>query len=1213
MAVSLVAVVGVVVLLGVVVATLAGGGRGLLGGLAALALLVAGGAAWFFLSGKAPAPVAPPPVPVVAAPAPPPPPAPLKPEGWTAKGKVLRGAEGKAPFAGAALEVFDAKAAPAPFGEARVSGRSGEDGSFALEGIGFPDAQVRASAPGFAPALTVAKSSGTEGIEIRLVPGSFAAGRVLDQDSRAPVAGARVSCDDAAGTASGADGNFRLDGVPVGKAMLVARAPGYVREKKRVTVPEKGVEGVEILLAPGAMVAGTVRDAEGRPVEGAAIEFEATFEAPFVGPVPVPVETDPVLTGKDGRYRADGIPAGRKLKVLARHASGLSEPVDAGPVAKGAVQEGVDLVLGPGAAVVATVVDGKGAPVAGARVTVTPADEKETAVMGMVRAQVTRGGNPDGKTDAQGLLRVGPVKPGPVKVRASKEDYRGSEQPAVTSAGTDTPVTLVLEAGESIQGRVEDTSGAPIAGAEVTAMAFGGGMPTSEKRTSGEDGSFTVGGLTARAHMVRAGKKGFVGKSLNGIEPGGAEVLLTLEPGGIVAGRVVDAAGKPVPRFRAGATKAGDDGGFDFTNPERMFLGATGEEFRDPDGRFRIEDLEAGTYRVEARAEGLAPGRAEGVAIAGGRETEVTVALGEGLALRGIVVRRTDGSPVPGAAVTIPVGGIFGEMDLNIDLGGMEDLGVDEEEMQQARGFLGGMALASTISGGDGRFTLAGLEPGSVNLRVKFKGLAPAKVQGVEIPSTQEVRVEMSEESAIEGTVTDARGASKQGAMVMINRGMFPAGMDNTDEQGRYRIDGVAAGTYLFMVMDAAGAMAGSLNMKMEPVTLEEGKTTRKDHRMGEGTKVVGRVTRGGKPVGEATVMLSPVSTGGGPMGAFFGGGGGGGGFFMDSADDEGAYEIAGVAPGRYTVTVQAGGGGLPSGGDPLEVARGAAEVRRDIALPEAAIQGQVVDDAGAPVSGAILTATEEGKEANRGTDFTSLLEATGGQAFSDDEGRFHMSGMKPGVYRLRAQKGGFGTETLDGVGAAVGGPEVRLVLKKGVEVTVRVTGADGGPVRGAAVFLSDSEERELTNLASFEPIRTGNDGRAVVRSPAGTIRFEVRASGFAPGEATAEVPGGEVSIRLVKGATLKVTVAASGGTPIAGAGVELLDGSGKPYAQRFSMEDLPDLIQGGTTGSDGMRVWKDLPAGTWKVRAQVAEGRTAEQDVTVAEGETREVAIRVP
>jgi hypothetical protein len=1171
-------------------------------GLALLAVL--GAAGFFFLSYRAPTrapvvavtPTATATAPVSADSIPTETGAPVR----AVRGRVLRGAEGEVPVPGAAVEVFPATGGSCvAFLPPLAAVATEPDGTFSFEGVPVTGLRLRAAAPGCASAVVLAKSEDSE-VVVRLLPGTFLAGRVFDADTKAALPGARVSVGDAAGAVCGPEGAFRIEGAPRGRVLVAASAPGYARRSDGLDLPEWGRTGHDILLRAGGSVAGVVLGVDGKPAPGAVVRPLAVLKVPVAGEVVAPVDAEAAISGADGVFLVEGLPAKTALRLVASTSDALSEPVDVAALAKGEARTGVEIRLAPGAAFAVEVRDGAGAPIAGVSVTAADPDEGGGR-FGMLNVRVPTATAP-GVTGADGRALVRPVVPGPKTVRARKDDWRNASAPAVAVAGQEIPVSLVLEPGASVSGRVQDPDGAPIAGAEVSAMSFAAGDASSETRTTAEDGTFRIGGLPGRASTVRAGKRGYVSTSANNVQPGTTDVVLTLAPGGTIVGTVTEPDGKPSPRFRAMAKPEGRPG----ANPmdwQRFASESAGTEFHD--GRFRIEGVEPGSWTVEARADRFAPGRAAGVAVEARKETEVAIVLSSGVAVEGVVVRKSDGSPVAGARVRVPAEGIFGEFDMDLDLGALED--VASEELEQSRSFFGAFGKGEARSGADGRFRIEGLEPGALRLMVSAKGFAPQTARGLKAPSDGDVRIELGEEAAIEGVVTDMRGAPKAGVTVMIQRIPVFMRFGSTDEEGRYRVGGLGGGTYLFYVMEPGAA----LNLNSESVLLKEGETTRKDHRIGDGTRVFGRVTRGGAPVSGVAVMLVPTSRSGGPMGMLTGGGGGG--FSMGSTKDDGTYEINGVSPGRYAASVQTTMGGNAGGGETVDVPRNATEVKHDIALPEAAIRGIVVDAQGAPVVGAAITALDPSVDPGRITDLGSAMQGMGGQTFSDDAGRFRMADMKPGTYRLRVQAEGRGTEIVENVSSS-SGAEVRVVMGTGVEFKVRVVTADGAAVRGANVFLEDAEGRELTNLSGFDAVRTGEDGRAVVRAPPGPVTVEAAARGWAPGSARATVPTPEdVVVTLRPGATIRAKVVTGGGAPVPGAGIEVLDSSGSPLGHRFSMEGISDLLTGSTTSAEGTWVRADLPAGSWKVRVATQDGRTAEQSVGLAEGETAEITLRLP
>jgi hypothetical protein len=101
-----------------------------------------------------------------------------------------------------------------------------------------------------------------------------------------------------------------------------------------------------------------------------------------------------------------------------------------------------------------------------------------------------------------------------------------------------------MERGREIRGRLLDASGRPAAAYLTLATAAdgeGGGYADS-----GADGSFRIGGLASKPHAIVGGSElsGYAFRP--GVTPGGEPLVLTLQPAGRIAVRVVDPAGQPV-------------------------------------------------------------------------------------------------------------------------------------------------------------------------------------------------------------------------------------------------------------------------------------------------------------------------------------------------------------------------------------------------------------------------------------------------------------------------------------------------------------------------------------------------------------------------------------------------------------------------------------------------------------------------------------------
>jgi hypothetical protein len=173
--------------------------------------------------------------------------------------------EGK-PYSGRAYVLF------ARHGQGRGGGSETVlDGVVRLDGLPVGAVDVDVQIGGFAPVertfetrLRDHKDLG----EVRLDPGLEARGRVLDLAGE-PVPGARVSRKGAHdGVAADARGEFLLSHLPRTRVRIEVEADGFLAGSREV---DPGAVAVEIRLSRGASVRGTVRGADGKRVEDAAL------------------------------------------------------------------------------------------------------------------------------------------------------------------------------------------------------------------------------------------------------------------------------------------------------------------------------------------------------------------------------------------------------------------------------------------------------------------------------------------------------------------------------------------------------------------------------------------------------------------------------------------------------------------------------------------------------------------------------------------------------------------------------------------------------------------------------------------------------------------------------------------------------------------------------------------------------------------------------
>jgi hypothetical protein len=190
-------------------------------------------------------------------------------------------------------------------------------------------------------------------------------------------------------------------------------------------------------------------------------------------------------------------------------------------------------------------------------------------------------------------------------------------QPVVEAeAGRRGAATIVLGRPSTLAGRVWRPDGRPATGAVVTLLPDDGGPRIA---TADAEGHYEFASLAAGSYAVRAfGEGGAPGRAEADLGTGERRTLdLSLEPGGSVHVRVVDARGRPV----AGATivfRTGD-GVVPARAPDRA--GA--------DGRALRADLPAGLVRVHARDVGGHVGQAA-VLVVPGETAPLTITLETG-------------------------------------------------------------------------------------------------------------------------------------------------------------------------------------------------------------------------------------------------------------------------------------------------------------------------------------------------------------------------------------------------------------------------------------------------------------------------------------------------------------------------------------------------------------------------------------------------------
>ncbi len=872
---------------------------------------------------------------------------------------------------------------------------TGPDGKYRLEGLAHG---VLALSVDTAPGTRV--TTGTVEIpdvsvwDIRLPAVSGVKGKVLDDATGAPVAGAEVTAQtwpDSGGpgqglsrTTSAQDGTFAIPGLPPGNlGPLGVRAKGYLSypgseggmmmQQTRLREGESFEK--EVRLRRGAAIKGRVLDRAGKPVAGAMVRFKS------FNPRTGMDETPAAKTDAEGAYRIESAPPVRGLvraeapgyfqqgwpaqEWQALQQGNLPETCSVEVPAEGEVLR--DLVLQSTGSVEGVVADKDGKPAAGIPVVIVSKGGK------------VGGGGSGGLSDAEGKYRAVDVSPGedllasavgPGGAVGSSEPFRLDE------GGTVAGIRISLKAGATIAGRVRREDAGSAQGATLRLIPgkkdaqnpwnWDWQRTSAAVRPVGPDGAFRAEGLAPGTYTAwceaegAASSEGPVVEVADGEVKEGVEVVLGEEKR--ISGKVQNPEGSPV----AGAAVRVKD----TASRQMYYMGPDAEPVvatTDAAGAFTLRGLGKGTFQVSVRAAGYS----EASENAEGGRDDLVVTLKPGLSIEGVVVDETTGAPVAGISIfanpkTPPAGGMRMSLTAN--------------------------------SGKDGTFALRDLAPGAYNLTVAAGWNEPSNDYAQKVVNdleagAKDVRVALVKGLAISGKVSDEAGKPVGGMYVQAvgkdangnpdwakQRGM------QVQANGTFRLGGLPPGVYDLTFNSSFGPGGGGgvapTSVKAVAAGTEDLAVTVK-----HGQPISGRVVdeKGNAPGQQGNILVVPTDAKQGSNETTWG-----------NFQADGVFTTQPLEPGRsYDLTVQRVQGFI--GGTAKAVAAGTKDVA--IVLRKGgSISGRVVDESGKPVGkGVPVTAMADGA--------TPGEPGSGSGAMTGDGGEFNLEGL--GDRRFRLTTGG--------------------------------------------------------------------------------------------------------------------------------------------------------------------------------------------------------------
>jgi len=954
------------------------------------------------------------------------------------------------------------------------TGVTSREGAVKLDTLSAGPWDVTVKARGLVPRTV--RRVGSAPLAVRLEKGASVTGVVRDGSTNQVVAGARVAVE--SGQLSGwsddrtrdeiltdSRGRFRLDGIGRGAVTIAARALGFARAERTGVRPGAAVE---LFLFPGASLAGSVKDDEGRPVVGATVRAESDQ----LGGSPLAERTD-----AKGEFRMPSVRAA-EYAVVARE--GSRAPGIAVAVVEPEGEATVSLTLSEGGYATGRIVDADRRPLAGGVVRVDALGDRTLPDFAseMLSAEAK----------ADGTFAVGPLPLGSLRLAASAPRHASRQVQVDIPARRHTADVgdVVLEVGLAIRGRLRERAGKPVAGAAVQALREGPGGPSEAEATSEEDGTFLMAGLGTGRHTVSASAEGYVTAS-SSAEPGGDPLELVLDPGSRIEGRIVDADGAPVEEAIVFAEETGS------ARKGRLFHARADEG----EGAFAIRDIGAGTYSLEANAQSRGQATLAGVRVAPGRIVDVgRIALARGGVVRGVVVDG-EGVGIPGATVGARV-------DANRWRSGQPQ----------------------TQSGSGGAFELRGVPIGPVRVNAMHPAYAPGReamttVDGETDPAP--MRLVLLRGGRLEGRALYRDGRGFSGGRVnyySLEAEGARSGVEMApiEDNGAFVVDHVPPGRGVVSLMaftPSSPMMSGPMDniltsVASREVDVQDGETTTLELLLRD-VVMEGRVTRGGEPEPGAFVSVMPLSTGVSAM-SWVGPRAarvlqGGPPPLAATTRDDGRYALLVFTPGPAYVELR--GRGQSHSSRQVEIPD-ADRFELDLSLGAADVSGIVVDpESGSPVPEAsIRLRRTDGREG-------------GGGAESGNDGRFVL-GAEPGDYTLDAVAADRAPASQPLSVGAAGVSDVRVELEPGRELRGRIIDVSGRPAAGYQVIamLSEGAGTSSRNSGVDGSFRIGGLAPKPYTVVAGSelVGYAIRSSvlpGGEPLELTLR-PGGRVVLRVV-------------------------------------------------------------------------------------------------
>lgn len=819
----------------------------------------------------------------------------------------------------------------------------------------------------------------------------------------------------------------------------------------------------------------------------------------------------------------------------------------------------------------------------------------------------------DGRTfELRAVLGEGPCTVTTLPTFAPRPSFAFARSaPFDLAPGRAVDVVLELTGGGTVLGVVVDERDAPVVGAKLTVevdprvMGFGGDEARETKTDAA--GSFELAAVRAGKSKLQIECDGYLAERVDFEIAEGERregVRYVLSHGARIAGRVNRPDGTPVADARVSV--AFDTAALTGMNAFNAWRGNEGDAVTAADGTFSVGGLGVGPFVVRALA--APPGEAWDPKA------------------KDLAWRATVGAVAPDTlelALTVhPPEGVAGRV---LDAAGEPitkfEL-VAHAKVASILPGLGGDSVRRTFEDADGRFVLAGLERGAWELYALADGYGDAEPLALELPrdaSAPPLEFRLQRAAVLAGTVLGFDGRPVADAVVGraigladLKRRFAPSKEPDdvkTDDEGRFRLEPLAAGPLLVAARAPGAAASEKLELELAPGEVREGVTLT----LRRGGTLIGDVFGDdGKPLAGANVIVQVPSQDSPQR--------------MPSTDSSGRFREEHLEPGTWQVVYMpflSGDGEMPSAGDTAAllgslkmtsaVIKDGEETHVTLGAPPkdpVLVRGRVRSK-GEAVGGVVVNFMPDGSKGLQSLKFVSVAA----------DGTYETRLDGPGRYLVTVQSFGNAGEqqACEFAHRVPAEPEhVFDIELPGARLAGRVLDGEGKPAPKTRVSLTRRGAVPNGTILGgrYSEISTDDDGRYVMRwlepgdytLAAGGALF----GGLMGGEGalgrelrelhvTADADLRDVDFRLKAAGKVTGVVRAPNGKPVAGAAIFVRDEHDAPL-ERLSLAQ---------TAVDGRFTYHGLAEGRYSLTARSQDSVSSTPvAIAVRGGETTDVEL---